>query len=138
MAIRHLTYNSCSKVFWLVCLCFLLIESCTKGPGEGGTSTIRGKVFIQNINGSGELQAEYYAPEERVYLIFGDDDFYGIDIRTSYDGSYEFQYLKNGSYTVFAYSDCDSCASTVTAMKLNAEITSNHSTVELPDLVLIK
>ncbi|MBK9730269.1 MAG: hypothetical protein IPO83_03105 [Chitinophagaceae bacterium] len=112
--------------------------SCTKGPGEGGTSTIKGKIYIQDYNGAGQLQAEYYAPEERVYLIFGDDDFYGLDTRTSYDGTYEFKYLKKGSYTVFAYSDCDTCASSVTPASMQVEISENHATVELEDIILIK
>ena len=112
--------------------------SCKKGPGEGGTSSIKGKVYVKNYNGSGVLQSEYYDPEERVYLIFGDNDFYGLDTRTSYDGSYEFHYLLKGSYTVFAYSDCDTCASQTMAIKVNADITKNHSEVELPDIVLKK
>lgn len=112
--------------------------SCTKGPGEGGTSTIKGKIYIQDYNGSGVLQAEYYAPEERVYLIFGDEGFYGMDTRTSFDGTYEFNYLKKGSYTVFAYSDCDTCASGVIASSMKLEITDNNSTLEVADILLRK
>lgn len=112
------------------------MSACENGPGEGGTSTIKGKIFIQNYNGSGNLVSEYYAPEERVYIIYGDADFYGNDTRTSYDGTYEFQYLRKGSYTVFAYSDCDTCASGTEAIKAMTEITDNHSTVELPDIIL--
>ncbi|MBX7109160.1 MAG: hypothetical protein K1X61_10980 [Chitinophagales bacterium] len=114
------------------------MNGCTKGPGEGGTSTIKGKVFINDYNGAGVLQSSYYAPEERVYLIFGDDDFYGLDTRTSYDGTYEFLYLKKGSYTVFAYSDCDTCASTVEPSLKHIEITENHATVEVDDIILKK
>lgn len=114
------------------------ISSCTKGPGEGGTSTIKGKIYIEDYNGAGVLQAEYYAPEERVYLIFGDADFYGLDTRTSFDGTYEFQYLKKGSYTVFGYSDCDTCASGVMETSKKIEVTDNHTTVEVADLILRK
>lgn len=112
--------------------------SCTKGPGEGGTSAIKGKIYIEDYNGSGVLQAEYYAPEERVYLIFGDEGFYGMDTRTSFDGTYEFNYLKKGSYTVFAYSDCDTCASGVIASSMKLEITDNNSTLEVADIILRK
>ncbi len=112
------------------------MDSCTKGPGEGGTSTIKGKVVIENYNGAGVLQASYYAPEERVYLIFGDADFYGMDTRTNYDGTYEFPYLKKGSYTVFAYSDCDTCASGTAPSLQHVEITDNHATVAVDDIIL--
>ena len=114
------------------------LSSCEKLPGEGGTSTIRGKIFIRDLNSSGVLQAEYYAPEERVYIIYGDDEFYGNDTRTNYDGTYEFNYLHKGSYTVYAYSDCDTCESQIEAIKITTEITKNHSTIILPDLVLIR
>jgi hypothetical protein len=109
---------------------------CENGAGEGGTSTLRGKIFVQDYNSSGQLQGEYYGQEERVYVIYGDADFYGNDTRTSFDGTYEFQFLRKGAYTVFAYSDCDTCPSGTQAVKLTAEITENHSTVELPDLVV--
>ncbi|MBS1658753.1 MAG: hypothetical protein K1X63_16875 [Chitinophagales bacterium] len=122
--------------FALIVFLFSSMSACENGPGEGGTSTIKGKIFIQNYNGSGNLVSEYYAPEERVYIIYGDADFYGNDTRTSYDGTYEFQYLRKGSYTVFAYSDCDTCASGTEAIKAMTEITDNHSTVELPDIIL--
>ena len=98
----------------------------------------KGKIYIEDYNGSGVLQAEYYAPEERVYLIFGDEGFYGMDTRTSFDGTYEFKYLKKGSYTVFAYSDCDTCASGVIAASKQIEIADNNSTLEVADIILRK
>ena len=121
-----------------VVLMILMMASCTKGPGEGGTSTIKGKVFVRDFNGSGQLQGEYYGVEERVYIIYGDEDFYGNDTRTSFDGTYEFQYLKKGLYTIFAYTECDTCLSGLAPVFINAEITENHATVELEDLVIIK
>ena len=118
-----------------LCLIFVL-ASCKKGAGEGGTSSIKGKVYVKNYNGSGVLQGEYYGAEERVYIIYGDADFYGNDTRTSFDGTYEFDFLKKGTYTVFAYSDCDTCSSGTEAVLMKAEITDNHSTVELPDIIV--
>lgn len=126
------------KVFCLVVIFSMPGFSCKKGPGEGGTSMIKGKVYAMDYNGSGQLQGEFYSPEERVYLIYGDGDFYGMDTRTSFDGSYEFPYLLKGSYTVFAYSNCDTCASGTIAVKIATDISKNNSTVELPDLVIRK
>jgi hypothetical protein len=115
----------------------VMLLSCKKEPGEGGTSTIRGKVLVQDYDDeSGELQAEYYGVEERVYIIYGEEDFYGNDTRTSFDGSFEFHFLRKGNYTVFAYSECDTCPSGFNAVTVDAEITENHSTVELSDLIV--
>lgn len=126
----------------LLFLSFLIqscvLNSCDKGPGEGGTSTLKGKIKIEDYNGAGVLQATYYAAEERVYLIFGDADFYGMDTRTSFDGTYEFKYLKKGSYNIFAYQDCDSCDSGTQAVQRQVDITENNATTELTDIILRK
>ena len=119
-------------------ICFENLTSCEKGAGEGGTSSIEGKVYVLNYNNAGQLISEYYGSEERVYIIYGDADFYGNDTRTSFDGIYRFDYLRKGHYTVFAYSNCDTCASGVEAKKLEVDITRNNSLKELPDLVLRK
>ncbi len=111
---------------------------CEQVPGEGGTSTLTGKVWARDLNNSGQLIAEYYAPEERVYIIYGEDSFYHDDVRTDYQGRYAFRYLKKGRYTVFAYSRCDTCAAGTQAVFLHADITRNGSVVELPDLIIYK
>jgi len=53
-------------------------------------------VFIKDIT---------MAQDEEVYLIYGDHDYYEERIRTNYDGSFEFDNLIAGEYTVFVYSD---------------------------------
>jgi hypothetical protein len=128
------------KKFLTASVALLLLTTgfygCKKGAGEGGTSAIKGKIYVMNYNSSGQLVSQYYGQEERVYIIYGDADFYGNDTRTSYDGTYEFDYLRQGSYTIFAYSDCDTCASGSEAVLLTTEITKNNSTTDLPDLVV--
>ncbi len=116
----------------------LLFSSCTKEEGVGGTSTISGKVYAKEFSSAGNLLAEYYAQEERVYIIYGDGTTYDNDFRTSYDGSYKFQYLNKGTYKVFCYSNCDTCASGSIAVIKEVEITSNNSTIELEDIVIRK
>ena len=116
----------------------LLFSSCTKEEGVGGTSTISGKVYAKEYSSAGNLLAEYYAQEERVYIIYGDGTTYDNDFRTSYDGSYKFQYLNKGTYKVFCYSNCDTCASGSIAVIKEVEITSNNSTIELEDIVIRK
>jgi len=117
---------------------FLLFSSCKKEEGVGGTSTITGKIYAKEFSSAGNLLAEYYAQEERVYIIYGDGTAYDNDYRTSYDGSYKFQFLNKGTYKVFCYSNCDTCASGSIAVIKEVEITSNNSTVEVEDIVIRK
>ena len=123
----------------LAAVAMLLISSCAKPEGEGGTSTIQGKVWAQDYNGSGVLQEEFYAPDENVYIIYGDEDNYYDDrYETSFDGSYRFQYLRPGTYTVFVYSDCVDCYSGIEAVSQTVEVTGNNEDIILDDLVIRK
>src|SRR4051812_25011388 len=85
-----------------------MLTACKKEAGEGGTSSIEGKVHAQHIqqNGSGTPFYDWndYVPEERVYIIYGTDHpAYDNDTRTSYDGTYSFKYLQKGTYKIYAY-----------------------------------
>jgi len=95
------------KTFFVV-LFFILIAfafSCKKEAGEGGNCSISGKVFVKDYNGTFTvLQEEYYGPGIWVYIIYGDDKDYSDRIETSYDGTYEFKYLRPGKYHVYAFS----------------------------------
>ena len=118
-----------------------LLTGCDKLPGKGGTSTIKGKIYIRDYNTAFTvLQSSHFAIEERVYIMYGAHTFYDDDIRTSYDGTYEFQNLRKGSYRVFAYS----LDSTFTvpggeyAVIDTIEITDDYQTVEVPLIILLK
>ena len=119
-------------VFWS--LLSGLLAGCTKPEGEGGTSVIYGKVYAYNYNGSGVLQDEYYLADEDVFIIYGDgDNYYDDSYKTSFDGSFRFQYLRPGTYTVFVYSDCDSCPSGTEEISQTVEISGNNEDIILPD-----
>ncbi len=119
-------------VFWS--LLFGMLTGCTKPEGEGGSSVIYGKVYAYNYNGSGVLQDEYYLADEDVFIIYGDEDnYYDDSYKTSFDGSFRFQYLRAGTYTVFVYSDCVSCPSGVEELSQTVEITGNNEDVILQD-----
>ena len=93
------------------CLFFSGFYSCTKVEGPGGAATIRGRIMKTEVNGVG---TEYFsnAADEDVYLIYGSEgSFYDDDIKTSYDGSFEFNYLEEGDYQLFVYSENDNPAS---------------------------
>ena len=96
------------KTYFIVSICLTLlfaVSSCKKDPGSGGTSSIYGKVLAKNYNSTFTvLQEQYYAQDVDVYIIYGDDKSYSDRVRTSYDGTYEFKYLRKGIYHIYAYS----------------------------------
>lgn len=112
----------------LLALVFIAsLASCTKNAGYGGNATLEGVVMARKINPvSGAIIASYPMPDERVYIIFGSDNFYGDEIRTFYDGSYRFKNLRKGSYTVYGYSFCNTCASGTEPVFATIEISNNH------------
>jgi hypothetical protein len=126
----------------------LVLPSCKKEEGEGGTSTIRGKVIVHDFD-SGFQQSEptkiYPASDEKVYVIYGEDGTtYDDDFNTSYDGSYEFKHLQKGTYKLFAYSKDSTNAKTTGILSdldipviVTVEITSNGSTVDAPDIIIL-
>lgn len=138
LAILPMTSAHFSTFTFISCFAILL-AGCTKPEGEGGTSTIQGKVYAYNYNGSGILVDEYYQADEDVYIIYGEgDNFYDDDYTTSFDGSFRFQYLTKGTYTVFVYSDCDTCPSGIEAISQTVEITSNNQDIILEDFEVRK
>lgn len=123
----------------LIIVCTFVFSSCEKLPGEGGTSIIYGKVYASDYNNSGELQGEFYIADEDVFIIYGDEDnYYDDSYKTSFDGSFRFQYLRKGTYTVFVYSDCDTCESETETLSQTVEITENNQDIVLDDFEIVK
>ena len=84
----------------------LLLPSCNKGPGEGGTGTVQGFVkLVHHPDDDYTLTPDtMVAAKTDVFIIYGDEDFFGDDVETNAEGMYQFEYLRPGEYTVFAYS----------------------------------
>jgi len=76
------------KLIPIACL-LLLAVSCEKDPGEGGNSTLEGKVVVHEVSPSGNILAQYDGAEERVYIIYGDNEIYDDEVRSSYDGRFK-------------------------------------------------
>lgn len=83
-----------------------LLPSCNKGPGEGGTGTVQGFVkLVHHPDDDYTLTPDtMVAAKTDVFIIYGDEDFFGDDVETNAEGMYQFEYLRSGEYTVFAYS----------------------------------
>lgn len=100
------------KQILIFSIVFLALYSCSKYEGQGGTATIKGVVVEQKYNSLGNVIASYPIPDQDVYIIYGGENtFYDDDIKTSFDGSFEFRYLRKGTYKIFVYEDCNSCPS---------------------------
>lgn len=126
--------------YLLSSLVFLsLTLSCNKEPGRGGTSSITGKVHVYNINSLGDTTAQYYGMDEDVYIVYGDkDSTYDDKFACSFDGSYRFDYLTPGEYTLFAYSRCDTCDDGMVPVFRKIQIQEKKMVYEVADLYILK
>lgn len=84
----------------------LILPSCNKGPGEGGTGTLQGYVkLVHHPDDNYTLTPDTMAAAKTdVFIIYGNEVYFGNDVETGADGMYQFEYLRPGDYTVFAYS----------------------------------
>ena len=84
----------------------LLFSSCNKGPGEGGTGTVQGFVkLVHHPDDDYTLTPDtMVAAKTDVFIVYGDEAYFGDDTETGADGMYQFEYLLPGEYTVYAYS----------------------------------
>lgn len=119
----------------------LLVLSCKKPPGEGGFATITGKVYVKNYDATYTIvQSEYYQLGENVYIIYGDGPEVGNSVKTSYDGSFTFNYLRKGKYKIFVVGE-DTTKPNLSVPKeviVETTITSKKQKVDVGNLVIAK
>jgi hypothetical protein len=130
-----------NKIFITLIVLSLGILSCSKEEGEGGRASIQGHVFANDYNASfTQLLGSYYAPEEDVYIIYGDNEFYDDKVKTDPSGLFEFKHLRKGNYTIFVYSkdSTGTISSGVEAVTIDAEIKDKEEVIQLPDFKIIK
>lgn len=137
------------KSFYLLFLstAILLLNSCKKEAGEGGTSFIKGRVYAKYYNKNFTVLADSaYAPDVDIYIIYGDEFSYGERKKTSYNGTYEFKFLQKGAYKIFAYTrDSSGTYRNLVNQYANdlpviqeVEITKKKQTVEVPDINILQ
>lgn len=100
-----------------------LMFSCNKGPGEGGTGTVQGYVkLVHHPDDDYTLTPDtLVAAKTDVFIIYGDEAYFGNDVETNADGMYRFEYLLPGEYTVFAYSTLPSGEKVAVSEKVELE-----------------
>jgi hypothetical protein len=123
-----------------IAVLILLLSGCLKEPGIGGTSSISGKIYAYDYDAEmNNLRAQYYAPDEDVYIIYGSDSIFSDRIQTSYNGSYRFEYLRPGTYTIFAYSkNVVTKLPPPVAVRKTVEITSGNQDLNIDDIEINK
>jgi hypothetical protein len=118
-----------------------LLTGCEKEAGEGGTSSITGKVWVLDYNSEyTEINATYYAQKEDVFIIYGDEVVYGNTFETNYDGTYRFDHLRKGKYRIYVYSEDTTglVPGGVFPVIRDVEITENKQDLVLDNLVIVK
>lgn len=110
-----------------------ILTSCKKPAGEGGNSSVKGNVWAEKWNSSFTLlTSEGVAENVDVFIIYGDETSYGDKISTSPDGTFEFKYLRPGSYKIYVYSKTSTTANPngKEAVFVEVEITGKKQTVD--------
>ena len=117
------------KLFLFLFLFLFTFSFCSKVEGPGGAVTVKGIVIERDHVGLNVF--EYPAIDQDVYIIYGNENsFYDDDVKTSYDGSFEFRYLQKGDYQVFAYSDVNPIDQTAENPSATTEVLSLISIAE--------
>lgn len=125
--------------------------SCKKYEGEGGRSKITGKITVNEklyINGALAQTVSYPGATEDVYIVYGtQDSIFDDKIECNYDGSFSFNYLFPGTYTVYAYNEVFHTGNSITnndddyytkePVKFTVEIGKNE-TKELGEITVIR
>jgi hypothetical protein len=86
-----------------------VFNSCQKVEGEGGRGKISGKVMVTErlyVQSNLSDSIIYPGATEDIYIVYGTgSDFPDDKVECGYDGSFEFNYLQPGTYTIFGYNE---------------------------------
>ena len=133
-----------STTAFFTILAVFIFSSCKKEAGDGGNSSIKGKISRQIrvvLNNPSTAIGTFPAADEDVYIIYGDHVSPDDRVQTNYNGEYEFLYLRPGKYTVYAFSsDTNSVVVPWDEEHMTVlhelEITDGEQTVVAPDMTL--
>lgn len=125
----------------LILISVVFSNSCKKIPGEGGFASIEGRLYVMNYDATFTIKtSEYYLPGETVYIIYGDGTEVGNTVKTSYDGSFKFNYLQKGKYKIYAIGKDSTKKSLSVPKETLVEITikGKKEKANIGDLVIVK
>lgn len=90
-----------------VLVSLVAVVSCKKEAGDGGNSSIKGKVKREIrvvLDNASTAMRTNPAADEDVYIIYGNHISPDDRVQTNYNGEYEFLYLRPGKYKVYTFS----------------------------------
>jgi hypothetical protein len=96
------------KLSYVVFSLFILFSfSCNTDEGIGGSSSIEGYVYdIVHQDDNYSFRTDTFpAAGKKIYIKFGNEDYVSDDVDTNEKGLYRFDYLREGSYTIYALSE---------------------------------
>lgn len=121
-----------------------VLISCSKEPGPGGLASIKGKVYVYDLTSGLDTISKGYLADMRVFIGAADESVQFDDTRTSYDGSFEFDYLRKGKYKVWVIAESDTFAVTLPERPdgqqyyiQDVEVKEKKEEVVLPDFTII-
>lgn len=115
-----------------------ILSACSKSAGVGGKATVSGYINAVYVDEDSFDTVEVSGfPDTRVYIVYGDGSTQDDDTRTSPDGSFKFEYLNPGDYTIYTYSE--SLLTPSELMEVSAEITveKKQDDVDVPTLTVV-
>ena len=125
------------KLILPIFILLLVFSSCKKVEGPGGAVTLKGVIIERNHVGTSIF--EYPAANQDIYLIDGSENsFYDEDLKSSFDGSFEFRYLQKGDYQIFVYEDDNSVASGMSEVLVDVSATQNNQVITLDTIYIDK
>lgn len=133
------------KKILFTCAFAIIISSCAKQAGEGGTSVVLGqvyKIFTEQNPFSGQWDTVYFMKDagKDIYIIYSNNSqsIYDDKFETDYLGRYHFEYLRKGDYVVYTYADSTDGSGVKHDYPVfrNISITSNNSTIIVDDFVI--
>ncbi|MBL7765712.1 MAG: hypothetical protein JNJ58_06455 [Chitinophagaceae bacterium] len=120
------------KYFYLLLITIVFI-SCKKEAGFGGQGSIKGKVYAYDYSPSGTLNSQAYVGGVNVYIAVTGSGNILKQVDSDYQGNYTFEELREGKYTLWVYSDCDSCTDNKTPVVQTIDLSGNKDEKVLPD-----
>lgn len=122
--------------FFALCAIFI---SCSKSPGVGGKSTVSGKLHAIYVDEGSFDTVEISAfPDQRVYIVYGDGSAPDDDVRTGPNGSFKFEYLNPGAYSVYTYSESLLAPSELDPVYKSVTVNKKQDDIDLGILYVIK
>lgn len=113
----------------------ILLTSCLKDEGKGGTGTIEGYLFACQHDDDNFLLTTDTLPAAKTdtYIIYGNNTYFGDDVETDGNGFYQFKYLRKGDYTIFSYSTLANGSRVMEMQKVSVK---NGKTTICPNIVI--